>query len=433
MQNRYRQITIGYLIFLLLVLLFFGYTPTNDGEGYIELARKAMGDGMLYPSPSSIRGYPFVWNIGEICMVEGALLLFHTVIPVLILNCLLKALTAYLIALTARQLFNERIGLIALLLFVAYPNNWGDSTMLVTEIPAIAMALIGIYLILTDERKSRWLIAGLLFAISSWIRPLSLIYIGSVFLCHLIWKRQILRNYLFLAAIYLAFTVVVGLGSKSRTGYFLYQTDTMWFNMAEATYETSTKPHYDSDMYPKGTIRYIADREHKDAVECTAIWRSRCLDWLKGHPVQYLKKVPGRLFWMYFSDIDNISAFKADKRLPAENYVTLPYTHLVSEINTLTGIQYLALISWIYYIALLCGCLLGMAILLRGRQWQPFFLPAMIIIGGSLAIVLATHGEPRFKDPFMPWIILLAALSLSKIGKQKIMTRKESSPTYLQR
>ncbi len=427
MQNSYCKISIGYLLFLFAFLLIAGYTPTNDGEGYIELALMSLKDGMPYPSPSSISGQPFVWNIGQICIIEFSLWLFHSVYPVLVTNCFLKALTAYTTALIAKQLFSHRTGLLTLVLYIVYPNNWGDCTMLLTEIPSTALAVVALYIILSRKEWKMWLFAGLLFATANWIRPISPIYIGAAFICQLIFKRRgVLKHYACLMAAYVALTAFIGFGSWFRTGYFLYQSDTLWFNMAEATYETSTKPHYNTEMFPKGTIRYIEGMEHKTAPECSAIWKERCLEWLKKHKTDYLKKVSGRLFWMYFSDIDNISAFLTNKQHAENNYVTLPYRHIADSLSSLSKTQYLALTTWTFYLMLLLACACGLCIMAVHRQWQQLLLIATIVIGGSLAIVLATHGETRFKAPLIPFIITAAAYFLSpKVKNTSPLWRKK--------
>lgn len=414
MQNSYYKISVGYLILLLVILAVFGYTPTNDGDGYIQLAILSLKDGMPYPSPSSIYGQPFVWNIGEICIVEFSLWLFHSVYPVLIANCFLKALTALSVALIAKKLFNDKVGLVAIILYILYPNNWGDSTMLLTETPSIALSLSALYIILSKKHWKMWLLAGLLFATSNWIRPVSPIYIGSALLYHLIFNRKnVIRHYASLASTYVAFTLLIGFGSWSRTGYFLYQADTLWFNMAEATYETSVAPHYNSEMYPKGTIRYIEGREHLTAPECSRIWKKRDLEWLKNNKLAYMKKVPGRLYYMYISDIDNISAFIVNKKNTASNYVTLPYKHIFKEFTALTSVQYLALLTWIMYLFMLASFIVGIASIMHQKLNSQLFILLMIVIGGSLAMVLVNHGETRFKAPMMPFIFMVSAYFLS--------------------
>ena len=148
MQNSYCKISIAFFFFLLAILLFVGYTPTNDGDGYIEYVLMSLKDGQPYPSHSTIMGQPFIWNIGQINLIALSLWLTRSIVPVLVLMCALKAATAYVIARIAELLFNHRTGLIAILLYIAYPNNWGQSTMLLSEIPSVALALTALYLTL---------------------------------------------------------------------------------------------------------------------------------------------------------------------------------------------------------------------------------------------------------------------------------------------
>lgn len=410
MQNSYCKISIAFFFFLLAILLFVGYTPTNDGDGYIDYALMSLKDGQPYPSHSTILGQPFIWNIGQINLIALSLWLTRSIVPVLVLMCALKAVSAYIVARIAELLFNYRTGLIAILLYIVYPNNWGQSTMLLSEIPSVALALTALYLTLKYNRAKAWIAAGLLFAVATWIRPISPIYIGSAFLYHLFFNRKlILKRYACIVGSYAVLLIVFGTSCYLRTGYFFTQPTTVWFNFVANTYEKSTKVDYTQPVYPKGTARYIANREKLTALQCRDIWRQRSLQWLCNHKIAYLKKVPGRLFWMYYEDIDNIAAFLKDKQHAENNYVTLPVTSIAHQINTLSPIQYFALITEIFYFVIILMAVMAAVQLLRKRDDCSLFLPLFIIVAGSLALVLVSHGETRFKAPFIPFLFMLAA------------------------
>lgn len=410
MQSSYCKISIAFFFFLLAILLFVGYTPTNDGDGYIDYALMSLKDGQPYPSHSTILGQPFIWNIGQINLIALSLWLTRSIVPVLVLMCALKAVSAFVIARITELLFNHRTGLIAILLYIAYPNNWGQSTMLLSEIPSVALALTALYLTLKYNRAKTWIAAGLLFAIATWIRPISPIYIGSALLYHLFFNRkQIFRRYACVIGGYAVLLIAVGTSCYLRTGYFLTQPTTVWFNFVANTYEKSTKVDYTQPVYPKGTARCIANREKLTALQCRDIWRQRSLQWLGNHKIAYLKKVPGRLFWMYYEDIDNIAAFLKDKQHAENNYVTLPVTSIAHQINSLSPIQYFALINEIFYLIIVLIAVTATAQLLRKRDDCSLFLPLFIIVAGSLALVLVSHGETRFKAPFIPFLFMLAA------------------------
>ena len=59
-------ITMVYLLALFSILFIWGYTPTNDGDGYIEFAKICIANKQIYPCLSLIVGQPFIWNIGAI-------------------------------------------------------------------------------------------------------------------------------------------------------------------------------------------------------------------------------------------------------------------------------------------------------------------------------------------------------------------------------
>ena len=452
-NNAYLIISALFLLLLIAILCIFGYTPTNDGEGYLDYARIALAEHQPYPSPKTILGQPFIWNPGIINLIILSLWAFQSLWPLLLTLCLMKALSAFLVAKIASKLFSHQTALIALFLYILYPNNWGQSTMLSSEIPMVFFTLLAVNPSLKNNNSPRLLRprrshiplqfpAGITLAIANWFRPVATIFLVALVLYHLLKRSRLLRPrrnstspILHLLSGYILTILIIGTSCYLRTGYFIYQSDTLWFNMAEATYEKDPQPHYSTEMFPTGTARYIQDMQHKTAIECSHIWRQRSLKWLAEHPAQYLSKIPARLYYVYKNDIDNLSAVLPDKSNPAENYVTLPLKsilHLSKNSLTFregTTVASLAIITTIFYILLLLSAIIATITTLRTTLHSPLnpqrhfhseaekqlstlniTLLLFIIIAGSLALVLAVHGETRFKAPFMPFIFILAAL-----------------------
>ena len=440
MQNCYRELTaerfnrccwaltIGFLLLLLGVLIVFGYTPTNDGEGYIEYAQIAIADRQPYPTLHHIIGKPYIWNMGIINLVALSLGLTKSLYPLLILFCIMKALTAWLLAHTTAKLFNRQTALIALILYILYPNNWGQSTMLSSEIPMLFFTMLAVFLSLSKlstlnsplslNSKLSTLnsqLSGVLLALANWFRPVAAIFLLALVVYFFLFrKRQWKKLTLYLLSGYAFVVLLIGTSCYLRTGYFLYQADSLWFNMAEATYETDSQPHYNTEVFPEGTARYIDDMQHKTAIECSHIWRERSLKWLSEHPVEYLKKVPARLYYIYQNDIDNLAAFLPTKTDAAKNYITLPLGSLRTQFSQLSAVQYFALFATILCLLLLLLALAGALRLMLNGRWREAFLPVFIIVAASLALALLIHGETRFKAPFMPFLFMLAASFLSK-------------------
>ena len=437
MQNRYRELTaerfnrycwaltIGFLLLLLGVLIVFGYTPTNDGEGYIEYAQIAIADRQPYPTLHHIIGQLYIWNMGIINLVALSLGLTKSLYPLLILFCIMKALTAWLLAQTTAKLFNRQTALIALILYILYPNNWGQSTMLSSEIPMLFFVMVALRMAPLsspegDTTASNAIEApsgavGGALAPANWFRPVAAIFLLALVVYFFLFrKRQWKKLTLYLLSGYAIVVLLIGTSCYLRTGYFLYQADSLWFNMAEATYEADSQPHYNTEVFPKGTARYIDDMQHKTAIECSQIWRERSLKWLSEHPVEYLKKVPARLYYIYQNDIDNLAAFLPTKTDAANNFITLPLGSLRTQFSQLSAVQYFALFATILYLLLLLLATAGVLRLMLNCRWREAFLPVFIIVAASLALALLIHGETRFKAPFMPFLFMLAASCLSK-------------------
>ena len=108
--NTLYLLTAAYFAWLLFVLLIFGFTPTNDGAGYAELARRCLSEGQPYPTVTTYAQEPFIWNIGIINLLELSLWLTGSQWPVLLLLCAMKAAIALLLSLIARRLFGSRHG-----------------------------------------------------------------------------------------------------------------------------------------------------------------------------------------------------------------------------------------------------------------------------------------------------------------------------------
>lgn len=404
-------ITIVYLIILIIILIIFGYTPMNDTDGYIEYAQICLLQGEPYPCNTLIKGTPFIWNIGAINLIALSLWLFGSFYPILILMCVFKALTVWLIAKIAQYLCNEKIAIVSLLIYVLYPNNWGQSTALLSEIPMIFFALLSLYITLTQHKVYALFIAGIIMAWANWFRPIAVLFIISIFIYIIIFHRKEIWKKIIPFIIGCGgMLTLFGTECYHRTGHFVYQCESFWYNMADDAYDGATPdPHFGEPLFKKGTPRYIENMQDKTCFECNEIWKKRCISWLLAHKMEYLSKIPYRIYYMYQNDIDNIVAFLPNKKNAENNYIVLPYRHIIQEFGNLTRAQYLALLCTIYYIFIILTAFFGGLYIIRKQLWIQGFLPLFIPIFGTLSLVLLVQGETRFKAPYMPFIMILSA------------------------
>lgn len=425
------SLSLLYLAVLLAVLAVFGYTPGPDTDGYIAMAQKCLAEGQPYPCTATIEGTPFLWNIGSINLIEASLALTGSIAPLLIVFCLMKAATALFAAKTAQTLIGNRTAVATMLLCMLYPNNWGQSTTLLSEIPMVFFATAAVLLAVKKPSGARIAAAGVLLCIANWFRPIAVLFAFIIALYYILFfRRDALRHILMLAAGYAVTVCIIGTETWSRTGYFIYQCDSFWYNMADDAYDGATPDaHFGEPLFKKGTPRYIENMEQKNCFECSDIWRERCMEWLLSHKWEYLKKVPWRLYYMLSNDNDNAAAFiaKAEKQRPdGADALTVPYRHVFSEWHSMTFAQRMAFLCTAAYYLLVLLAIAGCVVLARRKQWEALFITAFTIVFVTLATVLMVQGEARFKAPYMPYLTILAAVGATQIVKSKKVKEEKS-------
>ena len=424
-------LAIIYLIMLLTVLAVFGYTPSPDSDGYIYIAQQALAEGQPYPCTATIEGFPFLWNIGSVNLIEASLWLTGSLTPLLIIFCFMKAATALLTADIALRFGGARIALATMLIYMLYPNNWGQSTTLLSELPMVFFSVMAVWLA-TNKTVTAWRIttAGVMLCVANWFRPIAILFVIILAAYYILFfRRDALRRILFLAAGYAVTICIIGTESWSRTGYFIYQCDFFWYNVVDDVDEGATPDaHFGEPLLKKGTPRYIENMESKNCFECSDIWRERCMAWLLTHKWEYMKKMPWRLYYMLCNDNDNATAFipKQLKQQPEDDSnFCVPYRSAVRQWTHLSLAQRIALLSTLAYYLLVALAIAGTTILIRQRRWQMLFITAFTAVFITIATVAAVQGETRFKAPFMPYLTILAAVGAAAIPIKPIRKRQE--------
>lgn len=395
MQNSHHQLIYGliaaYTILQCIVLAVFGYTPYPDSDGYILLAEQCVSEGDCYPIASKINEYPFLWNIGAINAVVASLTLFHTVMPLLVSYSLMKGLTAWLFYEVTKKICGSQTALIALILYVVYPANYGEGTSTLSELPFMCFCMLGIYLSLV--RKQSFL-GGVMLAIANWFRPMGLvILIGLVIFSLFKWHKS-----LKLVIGYIAMITIIGCATMHRTGLFLYQAKTGWMALADGC----------TNHAPESLA--IRERDDWNVSQKDAAWQTLFIDWVKEHPKEYIRQIPQKLFNTYISDNVNMCTFIPDKRNSDYMYDEVSMGTVINAIPRLSAVQWLTLLNLLIYYAFLLTAFISCFYFRKSTH----LLSLGVIIIGTLLLLFVGHGETRFHQPFIPFIIMLSAILLDK-------------------
>lgn len=400
MQDSNRKITVAIIVaFTLLqfiILFVFGYTPYPDSNGYLLLAKDCVRVGEPYPVSSQLYSLPFIWNVGAINLVALSLKLFKSIIPLLCLYSLLKGMSAWLIYEISKQLFKERLAFITLLLYVLYPANYGESTSLLSELPFTFFILLGIFSVL----KQYTLLGGALIAIANWIRPMGIVFIASLIVYYLLRKKKI--DILKSISGYLAVVAILCVLTYHRTGYCIYQAKTGWMSLLQ--YSVDHSPENDT---------YYTMADGFNAVQKDSVWQKRTIEWITKHPGEYISQMPAKLIKTYVSDNVNFCTFLPDKNTAKYMYEEISMPVLLKAFPHYSAVQWLTAYNLLYYYLLLVLFLAGTVSAIRHKLYSAVAIPLSIIILGTALLLLVGHGEARFHIPFMPFIIMMAALFIA--------------------
>jgi len=408
MQDRRDQIVILLFTLVQIALIFvLGYTPYPDSEGYLALARESLAQHQLYPIASQLHDYAFLWNLGSINLVLASLWLTGSIMPLLVVYALMKGATAWLLYDTCLHLLqkhssattSQRIARLVLLLYILYPANYGEATSLLSEVPFIFLSMLAVWMFIT---KGWHVAAGVVLAIANWIRPFSIVFLAALIVASLFHLRKSLK----LVAGYIVMIVIIGSLSYLRTGEFLYQAKTGWMALMQYSWDN------DSD---KGTFTLnpstICNDTKLSVTQKDRMWRSMFFSWLSENKAEYLSQMPHKLAATFVSDNVNFCAFLPHKQQREYMYDELSMLTLKAQFPRWSAVQWLTIVNLLYYYLLLLTALLS----LLCYRHSTHLLPLAVILLGTVMLLLVGHGEARFHQPFMPFVIMLSALFINRI------------------
>ncbi len=394
------------LLFILsqiIILAIFGYTPYPDSEGYIALAHDCLKYGDLYPNKYKLHDLAFIWNIGAIDMVIFSLRLFKSVLPLLILYSIIKGLTAFLVYQIANKLFNYRVALLSLILYVIYPANYGEATSLQSEVPNIFLSILGLWLIICKDKN---ILGGGIIGIANWFRPIGIVFLISI----LIYKY---RKILSVLLGYIIVVCIIGSASYYRTGHFIYQAETGW--MALLQYSVDNTKTITDDKLP------IINNLKTNVADKDKIWRQRFFYWLSEHSIDYVSQIPYKMLKMFVSDNVNMCAFVPNKEKKDDMYIEINMRSIIHNFPNYSPVQILTIINLLYYYFLLIIFIISC---FNIKKWKDKVFGNRLLLSlifiYTLMIITVGHGEARFHHQIMPYIIIVdGAMLLSIVSRYK--------------
>ena len=372
------------------ILMVFGYTPHPDSIDYLRYAKDAISHGEFYPTKESLYTLPFLWNVGAINAVALSLKIFGSEVPLMLIYSLLKGFSLLLVYLLAKSWFNDKIACIATILYLLYPANYGEGTSMLSEVPFTFFVLAGL---LACQRR-QFILGGILMGCADYMRPVAIIFIAAYILSNI--KNY--RDYIKICISYVIFISCIGFYNYTTRGEFFYKAKTGWMCMAQYHWREG------EDQSGLLAAEKVTENDNLTYTEKDKVWRYMFFDWLKDHKADYFKQIPMKIIRTYVSDNVNLCAFLPEsEKCKDYMYESLSMSSLKDDFPHYTSVQWLTIYNLLFYYTMMILFLCSI------KKIRELSLHWGIFIIGTAFIALLGHGEARFHQPFMPFIIIAEA------------------------
>ncbi len=392
-------VIVAFIVAQFVILMAFGYTPHPDSQDYLRYAQDAISNGEFYPTKEELYTLPFLWNVGAINAVALSLKIFGSEIPLMLLYSLLKGVSLLFVYLLAKSWFNDKTACIATIIYLLYPANYGEGTSMLSEVPFTFLVLAGLFAC----QKKKFILGGALMGFADYMRPVAIIFIVAYVLSNI---KDYKHNFKIITA-YVAFISCIGFYNYATRGEFFYKAKTGWMCMAQYHWREG------ADQSGLLAAEKVTENNCLTYTEKDKVWRNMFFDWLKDHKTDYFKQIPMKIIRTYVSDNVNLCAFLPESEKSKDYmYESLSMSSLKKDFPQYTGVQWLTIYNLLFYYAMMVLFLCSI------KEIKTLPIPWTIFIIGTAFIAIVGHGEARFHQPFMPFIIIAVAYKVSQLQKK---------------
>lgn len=273
---------------------------TGDAQSYWELALYCAQNHTFYPSPRDEFAL-YIFGNGYVNLLSLLLRLRETYVWVYAVNMAFTQLLVFSVYRIMRRLCEGReAACAAVTLLCLLPALWGEAASSRTELCFMGLAFASLACAMEDG--TGWhALSGVLMALCNWVRPLMVILLPMTLLL-LILRKKRLRC---IAAYLLGATAVIatiGQATKSLSGHFIYQAQTMGVNMLMGNNDDADGS-YDNTVFGEGKIGYISEDERGVTYQVRdAFYKRQAVDWIVRHIPRFVQLIPRKLFYFLSTD-----------------------------------------------------------------------------------------------------------------------------------
>jgi hypothetical protein len=310
------------------------------------------------------------------------------------------------------RFFSKKTAQLAVIIWCFLYSNMMVVVPAGTEIPFLFLALTAFCLCL--HPKILFLsIAGLLFTLANWIRPLAVIFLAGAII-YMLWKKYAPVHYLSLLLPLFLLVFLIGKTAERRTGYFIYQSTTSGINLIMTANDKAYGGVAASLGNDSTSTVFIDDREGLTCFQKDSIWKDRSIRWIKEHPARYGMLYVRKLAGLYVED-----SWSDRPILGGDGFVdSYVVAGTVGKSTFIARAVQMGLKSLTYYFALIAFCYAVITSLRRKMLLSGKGILLFILLAGTL-ITCIFSVSPRYHYPYLFVVILFAAA-----GVETFLTRR---------
>jgi len=396
---------------IVLITCFWGYPQRGDMSVYISMAYRCFANNEWYPMAEDIYSV-YIFAPGFINYLILQFHIFGTVNFNAVLNLFLNVAMLFEIYYLGKKFFSKRTGLISAIIFCLLYSNLIIVLGANTENPFLFLCLSALCLVFSG--KWRYIIlAGILFALANWIRPLVIIFLFASIVYFVITKTKI-YNYVALIIPYIVILLAIGTLTENKIGYFVYQSTTFGINLLITSHDNARgnvvhHQHLEVDDIYDSHLLSFAEKD--------SIWKTRSFKWIKEHPVKYITLFFIKIPILYVHDAWGGMSHFDEEALTAkfmQGDSTLKYA-VIKKIasNIMQSIPYYLTFLFFFY-----------AWWVNRKQLLSIKSIFLVIFISGTVITCIFPASPRYHYPFLFPVIIYAAWGIDtlieKLTKKKL-------------
>ena len=345
---------------------------TGDAQSYWELALYCAQNHTFYPSPRDEFAL-YIFGNGYVNLLSLLLRIRETYAWVYAVNMAFTQLLVFSVYRIMRRLCEGFMGL---------------------AFASLACAM---------EDGTGWhALSGVLMALCNWVRPLMVILLPMTLLLLVLRKKRLrcIAAYLLGAAAVIA---TIGQATKSLSGHFIYQAQTMGVNMLMGNNDDADGS-YDNTVFGEGKIGYISEDERGVTYQVRdAFYKRQAVDWIVRHIPRFVQLIPRKLFYFLSTDTYGGTPYLGG----GTETDNLPYLLSLRDVLLGRGERGFAfgdavvIFSQLIYMAVLALFALDIVSAFRRGTWVRM-LPFWGIFAMACGIAVLTVGAPRYHMPYLP-------------------------------